>query len=155
VSATIAGTDPAAGDIVLTAHLCHELAGANDNASGSAALLGVARALRAAIADGALPAPRRTIRFLWLPEISGSQAWIITHPDLAGRLRAGVHLDMVGGRPEVTHAALHLSRAAASVPHIVSEVGAAWVADVARVSTQLAERGQGDGMVWPTGSRDA
>lgn len=155
VSATIAGTDDAAGDIVLTAHLCHELAGANDNASGSAALLGVARALRAAIAGGALPPPRRTLRFLWLPEISGSQAWLITHPDLAHRLRAGVHLDMVGGRPEVTHAALHLSRTASSVPHIVNEIAAAWVADVARVSTALAAQGQGDGMVWPTGGRDA
>ncbi|HEY0988637.1 MAG TPA: DUF4910 domain-containing protein, partial [Kofleriaceae bacterium] len=155
VSATIAGSDAAACAIVLSAHLCHELAGANDNASGSAALLGVARALRAAIAAGALPAPRRTIRFLWLPEISGSQAWLITHPDVARRLRAGVHLDMVGGRPEVTHAALHLSRTASSVPHIVNEIAAAWVADVARVSTDLAEKGQGDGMVWPPGGRDA
>jgi hypothetical protein len=155
VSATIAGSDAAAGDIVLTAHLCHELAGANDNASGSAALLGVARALQAAIAAGALPAPRRTIRFLWLPEISGSQAWLVSHPELAGRLRAGVHLDMVGGRPEITHAALHLSRTAASLPHIANEIAAAWISDVARVSTQLAETGSGDGMVWPPGGRDA
>src|SRR6185436_19128413 len=102
VSATIAGTDAAAGEIVLTAHLCHQLPGANDNASGSAALLGVARALRAAIAAGELPQPRRTLRFLWLPEIAGSQAWLVSHPELAGRLRAGVHMDMVGGRPEVT-----------------------------------------------------
>jgi len=155
VSATIAGSDAAAGDIVLTAHLCHQLAGANDNASGSAALLGVARALRAAIASGALPPPRRTIRFLWLPEISGSQAWIVSHPDLARRLRAGVHLDMVGGRPEVTHAALHLSRTAASLPHVINEVAAAWTADVARASTELAETGEGDGLVWPPGGRDA
>jgi len=155
VSATIAGSDPAAGDIVLTAHLCHQLAGANDDASGSAALLGVARALRAAIAAGALPPPRRTIRFLWLPEISGSQAWIISHPDLARRLRAGVHLDMVGSRPEVTHAALHVSRTAASLPHVINEITAAWVADVARASTALAETGDGDGLIWPTGGRDA
>jgi len=155
VSATIAGTDAAAGEIVLTAHLCHQLAGANDNASGSAALLGAARALQAAVAAGELPAPRRTIRFLWLPEISGSQAWLISHPDLARRLRAGVHLDMVGGRPEVTHAALHLSRTAASLPHIINEIAAAWVADVARASTALAEKGEGDGLIWPPGGRDA
>src|SRR5215470_3806297 len=128
VSATIPGTDPAAGEIVLTAHLCHELAGANDNASGSAALLAAARALRSAIADGALPAPRRAIRFLWLPEISGSQAWLISHPDLARNLRAGIHLDMVGGRPEITHAALHLSRTADFLPHIVNPIAAAWPA---------------------------
>jgi hypothetical protein len=155
VSATIPGSDATAGEIVLTAHLCHELAGANDNASGSAALLAVARALRSAIADGALAAPRRTIRLLWLPEISGSQAWLVSHPDLARNLRAGIHLDMVGGRPEVTHAALHLSRSAASVPHIASEIAAAWTSDVERASTELAETGAGDGLVWPTGGRDA
>ena len=155
VSATIPGSDPAAGDIVLTAHLCHELAGANDNASGSAALLAAARALRTAIGDGALAAPRRTIRFLWLPEIAGSQAWLISHPDLARNLRAGIHLDMVGGKPEVTHAALHLSRSAASVPSIASEIAAAWAGDVARASTELAETGAGDGLVWPPGGRDA
>jgi hypothetical protein len=155
VSATIAGTDAAAGDIVLTAHLCHELAGANDNASGSAALLGVARALQAAVASGELPAPRRTIRFLWLPEISGSQAWLASHADLAGRIRAGVHLDMVGGRPEITHAALHLSRTAGSIPHVVNEIARAWVADVAHASTRYAETGEGDGLTWPSGGRDA
>jgi aminopeptidase YwaD len=101
------------------------------------------------------PAPRRTIRLLWLPEMSGSQAWLVSHPELARRLRAGVHLDMVGGRPEVTHATLHLSRTAASQPHVVNEIAAAWAADVARASTQLAERGTGDGLVWPGGSRDA
>ncbi|HEX8114681.1 MAG TPA: DUF4910 domain-containing protein, partial [Kofleriaceae bacterium] len=155
VSATIPGTDPAAGEIVLTAHLCHELAGANDNASGSAALLGVARALRAAITDKTLPAPRRTIRLLWLPEIAGSQAWLISHPDLARNLRAGVHLDMVGGRPEITHAALHLSRTAGSLPHIVNEIARAWTADVDRASTEFAEKATGDGMIWPPGGRDA
>ena len=155
VSATIAGSDPAAGEIVLTAHLCHEAAGANDHASGSAALLGVARALRAALSAGALPVPRRTIRFLWLPEIAGSQAWLVSHPELAGKLRAGIHLDMVGGRPEITHAALHLSRTAASLPHIANEIARAWVDDVARASTVFAETGVGDGLVSPAGSRDA
>ncbi|HWO24052.1 MAG TPA: DUF4910 domain-containing protein [Kofleriaceae bacterium] len=155
VSATIAGTDAAAGEIVLTAHLCHQMAGANDNASGSAALLGVARALRAAIAAGELTAPRRTIRFLWLPEMAGSQAWLISHPDIARRLRAGVHLDMVGGRPEITHATLRLSRTAASLPHVVNEIAGAWIADVARASTALADTGKGDGLVSPAGGRDA
>jgi hypothetical protein len=155
VSATISGTDPAAGEIVLTAHLCHESAGANDNASGSAALLGAARALRAAIAGGALPAPRRTIRFLWLPEIAGSQAWLVSHPDIAARLRAGVHLDMVGGAPAATHAALHVSRPAASLPHIASEIARAWLDEVTRASTVYAETGRGDGFVWAPGARDA
>src|SRR5215831_8585135 len=70
VVATIPGTDPSAGEVVLTAHLCHESAGANDNASGSAAILEVGRAIEAAIRKKTLAPPRRTIRFLWLPEIT-------------------------------------------------------------------------------------
>ncbi|MCA1612461.1 MAG: M28 family peptidase [Acidobacteria bacterium] len=63
VVATIPGTDPAAGEIVLTAHLCHQSAGANDNASGSAAIFEAARALQSAISGppsraGAAPGGR-------------------------------------------------------------------------------------------------
>jgi hypothetical protein len=115
----------------------------------------VARALRAAVADKTLPAPRRTIRLLWLPEISGSQAWLVSHPDLARNLRAGIHLDMVGGRPDITHAALHLSRTAGSLPHIVNQIAQAWTSDVDRASTEFAEKATGDGLIWPPGGRDA
>src|SRR5262245_60111423 len=62
VTAVIPGRDAGAGEVLLSAHLCHQSAGANDNASGSAAIFEVARALSAAIAAGSLPAPRRTIR---------------------------------------------------------------------------------------------
>src|SRR4029078_12669823 len=57
--------------------------------------------------------------------------------------------------PELRLPALHLSRSAASVPSIASEIAAAWVGDVARVSTTLAETGAGDGVTWPPGGRDA
>jgi len=157
VTATIPGTDPDAGEVVLTAHLCHESAGANDNASGSAAIFEVARALRSAIARGSLPAPRRTIRFLWLPEIAGSQAWLVSHPDIAKRLVGGVHMDMVGGRLDAIHGTLHISRAAESRPHVVSEIAAAWLEAVTRASARYAERG-GDpaaGFASPTGTREA
>jgi hypothetical protein len=157
VSATLPGTDAASGEIVLTAHLCHESAGANDNASGSAAILEVARALQAAVARGALPRPRRTIRFLWLPEIAGSEAWLVRHPELAGRLAAGIHMDMVGGLLATTKGTFHLSRTAESLPHVVNVVAQAWFDDVVAVSARYAERG-GDpreGLVWLPGSREA
>jgi len=91
---------------------------------------------------------------LWLPEIAGSQAWLVSHPELASQLRAGIHLDMVGGRPDVTHVALHLSRTAGSVPHIINEVAGAWLDDVARRTTRFAETGEGDGMLAAGGGRD-
>jgi len=157
VVATIPGTDAAAGEVLLTAHLCHQSAGANDNASGSAAILEVARALRAAIAAGALPPPRRTLRFLWLPEIAGAQAYLVRHPEVAGAAVAGIHMDMVGGVPATIRGSFHLSRTAESRPHVVSEIARAWFDDVVRASARHAERG-GDpraGLVWPPGSREA
>ncbi|HEY7114103.1 MAG TPA: DUF4910 domain-containing protein, partial [Thermoanaerobaculia bacterium] len=157
VVATIAGTDASAGEIVLTAHLCHESAGANDNASGSAAIFEVARALRAAIARKTLPAPRRTIRFLWLPEIAGSQAYLVRHPEIVKRLAAGIHMDMVGGLIATTKGTFHLSRAAASHPHVASEIAAVWLDHVVEASRRYAERG-GDpraGLVWLPGSRES
>jgi hypothetical protein len=156
VVATIPGSDPAAGEIVLTAHLCHESAGANDNASGSAAILEIARALQSAIRNRALANPRRTIRFLWLPEIAGSQAYLIRHPEVARRLTAGIHMDMVGGLLATTKGTFHLSRSAASLPHAVNDIARAWFDEVVRASTRFAERG-GDpyaGLVWPPGSRE-
>ncbi len=156
VVATIPGTDPAAGEVVVTAHLCHESAGANDNASGSAAIFEVARALQSAIHKQSLMRPRRTIRFLWLPEIAGSQAYLVRHPEIAKRLVAGVHMDMVGGLLATTKGTFHLSRSAESLPHAVNAVARAWFDEVVAASALYAERG-GDpyaGFVWPTGSRE-
>ncbi len=156
VEATIPGTDPAAGEIVLTAHFCHESAGANDNASGSAAIFEVARALTSAIRKHALSPPRLTIRFLWLPEIAGSQAYLIRHPEVAKRLAAGIHMDMVGGLLWTTKGTFHLSRAAESRPHVVNDIARAWFDEVVEASRNYAERG-GDpyaGFAWLPGSRE-
>ncbi len=157
VVATIPGTDPASGEVVLTAHLCHQSAGANDNASGSAAILEVGRALAAAIRRGTLPPPKRTIRFLWLPEIAGSQAYLARHPELVPRIVAGVHMDMVGGLLSTTKGTFHLSRTAESLPHVVNPIAAAWFAQVLSASMRYAEGRGGDayaGFVWPPGSRE-
>ncbi|MBC7226413.1 MAG: DUF4910 domain-containing protein [Thermoflexales bacterium] len=83
-------------EIVLVAHLCHPQPSANDNASGAAALLETARALAALIERGELAPPRRTIRFLWVPEITGSLAWLSASEGRIPRLVAGLNLDMVG-----------------------------------------------------------
>jgi hypothetical protein len=157
VVATIHGSDAAAGEIVLTAHLCHESAGANDNASGSAAILEVARALSSGIQRGTLSRPRRTIRFLWLPEITGSQVYLVRHPEIVGRLIAGVHMDMVGGLLATTRGTFHLSRTAETLPHAINAVARAFFDQVVRASARYAERGDDayTGFVWPPGSREA
>jgi hypothetical protein len=154
VSATIPGTDPSAGEVVLTAHLCHQSAGANDNASGSAAILQVARTLNRAIQSGAIARPRLTIRFLWTPEIAGSQAWLARHPEI--KIVGGIHMDMVGALLGTTHSTFHLSRTAQTLPHVINDIGKAFFDEVTKASAQYAERG-GDpyaGFATPGGSRD-
>jgi aminopeptidase YwaD len=120
-TATIPGTDPAAGEIVFSCHLDHPRPGANDNASGCASILEVARSLRKLIDEKRLSPPRRTIRFVWPAEIEGTMALLNGRPELARRIRAAIHLDMVGGGP-VTKAIFHVTRGPASLPSFVNDV---------------------------------
>ncbi|MBU0491761.1 MAG: DUF4910 domain-containing protein [Chloroflexi bacterium] len=83
-------------EVWLVAHLCHPEPSANDNASGSAALLETARVLHRLIAEGALPQPRRGLRFLLVPEMSGTYAYLATHEDRIPHVVAALNLDMVG-----------------------------------------------------------
>ncbi|MCC6651134.1 MAG: DUF4910 domain-containing protein [Candidatus Eisenbacteria bacterium] len=93
VSATLPGDLP--GEVLVTAHLCHYRPGANDNASGVAAALESARALAALRDAGALPAGRRTVRWLWMPEFTGTYAWMERRPECFLTV-AAINLDMVG-----------------------------------------------------------
>lgn len=80
--------------VVLVAHV--QEPGANDNASGCATLLEVARSLAAATARGAIPPPARTLTFLWGDEISESRQWLTADPSRAGTVRYAFSLDMTG-----------------------------------------------------------
>lgn len=82
--------------VVLVSHLCHPQPSANDNASGAAANLEVARTLQRLIASGELAQPKRNIRFLWMPEMTGSFAYLERHHDEIHNIIAGLNLDMVG-----------------------------------------------------------
>jgi aminopeptidase YwaD len=120
--ATIPGTDPAAGDIVFSCHLDHEKPGANDNASGCAANLEIARTLRRLIDTKRIPPPARTIRFIWPSEMTGTIAYLSKYPDVAARIRAAVHLDMVGGDPFITKSVLHVTRSPWSIATVTDDV---------------------------------
>ena len=120
--ATIPGTDPASGDIVFSCHLDHEKPGANDNASGCSANLEIARALKRSIDTGRIPPPARTIRFIWPSEMTGTIAYLSKYPDIAGRIKAAVHLDMVGGDPFVTKSVLHITRSPWSIATVTDDV---------------------------------
>ncbi len=105
VEARIPGTDPEAGAIVFVAHA--DEPGANDNASGVAALAELAVALRRSIAGGALARPRRTLVFLWGQEIEVSRAWLAAPPL---PVAAGLVMDMVGEDPDAVGAPFLIER---------------------------------------------
>lgn len=156
VSAIIPGSDLASEEIVFTCHLCHQKPGANDNASGAAAILEAARALTSLIRRGELERPRRTIRFIWPPEINGTLAYFAEHPEIVKRMIAAIHCDMVGGSYAITKSVLHVTHTPASLPSSVNAVADAF-AEYAINGALKAASGAGseDALVSPGGSKDS
>jgi len=147
VTATIHGGDPTrrGEEIVFSCHLDHPRPGANDNASGCATILEVARTLTALIAQGRIPWPARTLRFVFPNEVEGTLALLHQRPEIAAHARAAIHLDMVGGGP-ATKAVFHVTRGPASLPSFVHDVAAALGAFVNRESGAFAATGRAE---WP------
>ena len=140
---------------MFSCHLDHPRPGANDNASGCSTILEVARTLRKLIDEKRIAAPRRTIRFVWPPEIEGTLALLNAKPDLAARIKAAIHLDMVGGGAD-TKAIFHVTRGPASLPSFVYDVAAAIGAFVDEQSSLYAMTGKAPWpLTAPEGSRDA
>jgi hypothetical protein len=124
VHAWIRGTEP--DEVVVTAHLDHPKWSANDNASGSAELVEMARTL------AKLPKPRKTIHFIWVPEYFGTMAYLDRHPEAracnsfddprpkpatkAGCVIANINMDMVGEDTVKTNGRFYMTRAPKSVP---------------------------------------
>jgi hypothetical protein len=97
VEAFIPGTDPTSGqDVVLSAHLQEEQHSANDDASGCASQLEIGRALTKLIASGALPRPKRNIRFWWTTENDAERQYFAANPRVLDTIWVDINQDMVG-----------------------------------------------------------
>jgi aminopeptidase YwaD len=128
-TAVIPGKDRSK-EILFSCHLDHPSPGANDNASGCSGILEIARTLHRLIAEGRLPQPKRTLRFIWPCEVECTIALLNARPEYAQRTLAAVHLDMIGGNTDVTHGTLKVEGSPPSLPNFVSDVGFAigrWV----------------------------
>jgi aminopeptidase YwaD len=157
VTATIPGADPVlrGEEIAFSCHLDHQRPGANDNASGCVTILEAARTLAKVIAEGRLARPARTLRFIWPPEIEGTLVLLNSRPDIAARIKAAIHMDMVGGGP-ATKAVFHVTRGPASLPSFVYDVGAAFGALVNQQSAAYAGTGSARfPFVSPEGGKEA
>src|SRR5438067_3930863 len=156
VTATIPGADAKLKDeeIAFSCHLDHQRPGANDNASGCAMILEVARTVQKLISEGKLARPARTIRFIFPPEIEGTMAQLNGKPEFAKRIKAVVHMDMVGGGPE-TKAVFHVTRGPMSLPSFVHDVAWAFADWVNDESYQFAATGKAHyPMVAPEGGKE-
>jgi aminopeptidase YwaD len=158
VTATIPGADPKLRDeeIAFSCHLDHQRPGANDNASGCVTILEVARTLQKLIANGTLPRPARTLRFIWPPEIEGTTTLLNAKPEFAQRIKAVVHMDMVGGNAAITKSIFHVTRGPMSLPSFVYDVGAAFGEFVNQESALYAGTGEAEfPFVAPEGGKEA
>ncbi len=117
VSALIPGEGPE--EVLILAHLCHPKPSANDNASGAAALLEAARALQALITQGKLGKPKRGIRFLLVPEMTGTIAYLASHEEAIPRMIAGLNLDMVGEDQDRCGSSLLIDRLPGASPGFI------------------------------------
>ena len=96
VHAEIPGDGSTTQEVAISGHLYEGVIkqGANDDNSGCALTLEIGRAYLKLINEGKLPRPKRTINFQWVPEISGTNAWLNAHPGQSRRHHR---------RPELRH----------------------------------------------------
>jgi len=126
----VPGADQDRGEVLLVAHLCHPRESANDNASGSAVLLELARAFRGV--RGRIPL-HQTVRFLWVPEFYGTVPWAAANAAALRRVHFVLNLDMVGQSPDVIGSPLDIFRVPNGTPTYLD----ACIRPVARAVTRM------------------
>lgn len=116
----ITGSEKPEDEIIIIGHLCHPAPSANDNASGSATALEILLTLTRLINSGIIAPPKRTIRFLWVPEFSGTIPWLKEYDDQSKtakrKILAVFNLDMVGESPEKIGTPLTIGSPSISTP---------------------------------------
>jgi len=162
IHATIAGDGSTGQDLVVSAHVYEGLIkqGANDDNSGAAMTLEMGRAYIELVKQGLLPRPKRTIHFLWVQEISGTNLWLNAHKDIEKRVIADLNYDMEGLRLTASGATWLLMRTPDSFPSFLNDVAQNFLEYVAEISRERVRyRANGyapvDPVVSANGSRDA
>ncbi len=123
-SCIIKGTDPNAGEVIFSAHLFEGYVkmGANDDLSGCAAILEIARMMNTMINEGRIERPKRTIRFIWAPEFSGTAPWVSENRELMKKTLCNINLDMVGLWLSKSQSFLCMHRTTYGNPHYINDV---------------------------------
>jgi len=136
--------------------------GANDDNSGCALILEIGRAYLKLIAEGKLPRPRRTINVQFVPEISGTSAYLNAHPDKAKNIIGTLNFDMEGIRVADSRSFWVLQRTPDTFPSYLNDVAQSmmeYIADISRERVRFRRSLSGYAPTQPVesprGSKDA
>jgi len=122
LTASLQGSTNPETEVMIIGHLCHPLPSANDNASGSGGMLEMARALKKMVDSGLVESPKRTIRFLWVPEFAGTFPYIKAHLERTRRTLAVINCDMIGEDLHLTGGTFNITCTPDSIPSYLNDV---------------------------------
>jgi len=119
--AVIKGSEKPDEEVFIVGHLSATKPGGNC-ATGPALMIEAARTLSQLIVKGDLPRPKRTIKFLFVPEGLGSEAYIKEHWEERESMIGGLCLCGVGEDQGICRSSLVVSRTPDSVPSFMNDL---------------------------------
>jgi len=122
LSCAIWGTQKHEEEIIFCGHLCHGKPSANDNASGAAGILEIIRTIQQLIKDNTLKRPKRTLRFLLMPEFMATIPWMKEHEKRVKNAVACINLDMIGEHQLKIGEPLNITCASFTTPTIMGDM---------------------------------
>ena len=141
ISTSIQGEQNPEQEVIIIAHLCHPFPGANDNASGAAGLLELARAFKILVNEKKITQPKNTVRFVWVPEFNGTAPWMMYHEDKIKTVIACLNLDMIGEHRLKIGYPLELCLAPYTTPSILNDIATFFVEKIAHNPNGIAING--------------
>lgn len=164
VTAQILGDESTTQEVAISSHLYEGVIkqGANDDNSGVALTLEIGRAYIKLINEGKLPVPKRTINFQWVPEISGTNAWLNAHPEKKAAIIGTLNFDMEAIRIADSRSFWILQRTPDTFPSYLNDIPQSmmeYIADISRERVRFRRSLNGyapsQPVESPRGSKDA
>lgn len=119
--ATIPGRELPEESVFFIAHTSAATCPCVNCAAGPALMVEIARTLKTLIDRGTIRQPRRSIKFLFIVEGSGSKAYIAANPDELARVKTAFCFDSVGHDQEKLKSVLLFYKNPDSVPSFVND----------------------------------
>jgi hypothetical protein len=138
VIAQIPGDGSTTQEVNISGHLYEGVIkqGANDDNSGCALILEIGRAYIKLINEGKLPRPKRTINFLFVPEIAGTNAYFQANPDKKKTVIGTLNFDMEGIRVAMSRSFWVLQRTPDTFPSYLNDIAQSMMEYIAEVSRE-------------------